>query len=193
MMYRTLRTIHLLCGVFALPMLLMYGMSAVQMAHSKWFDMKPSLTEVTLPMPSNYTDGRQLAHDIMANRGIRGEITAVEQTPAGFNVRIVVPGIVHEIRYDRATRTAVIRRSAAGFMGMINRLHHAAGFWHDYLPMKWWALLVGVVSLATIGLATTGIWMWWIRKQERKLGVILLAANLLFSVIVLALIRSAGP
>src|SRR5689334_25354003 len=94
MMYRTLRTIHLLCGVFALPMLLMYGMSAVQMAHSKWFDMKPSVTEVTVPMRSDYVDGRQLAHDIMANRSIRGDINSVQQTPAGFNVRIVVPGLV---------------------------------------------------------------------------------------------------
>lgn len=192
-MYRILRTIHLLCGAFALPMLLMYAISAVQMAHSKWFTMKPSVTEASVRTPSEYADGRQLARDLMALRGIRGEINSIEQTPAGFNIRIVVPGTVREIRYDRTARSAVVRTSAAGVMGMLNRLHHAAGFWHEYMPLKVWALLVAIVSLATVGLSATGIWMWWIRKQERTLGIILLAANLAFSVVVLGLIRSAGP
>jgi hypothetical protein len=86
-----------------------------------------------------------------------------------------------------------VRTQVGGFMGMLNRLHHAAGLWHEYAPLKVWAVLVGLVSLATLGMAVTGLWMWWLRKQERRWVLILLGANLIFSIVVLALLRSNGP
>lgn len=192
-MYPTLRTIHLLCGVFALPMLLMYGVSAVQMAHTKWFSMKPVVTEAKVQIPGNYSDGRMLAQELMDRRAIRGEINSVTATPAGFDIRVVVPGTVHEVRYDRAAAEATVKTSVAGFMGMLNRLHHAAGLWHEYGVLKIWAVFVGVVSLATVGLSLTGLWMWWLRRQERAWGLVLLGVNVVFAAVVLALIRSSGP
>jgi hypothetical protein len=188
-MYSTLRTIHLLCGALSLPMLLMYGISAVQMAHSKWFSLKPAVTERQVPLPGEYPDARAVARAVMQNTGLRGEITSV----AGNQIRITVPGTVHEIRYDRGNATASIRTSIGGTMAFLNRLHHAAGFWHEWGPMKLWAALVGVVSLATVGLAATGLWMWWLRRQERKAGLVLLIANLTFAVVVLSLLRANGP
>ena len=191
--YSTLRTIHLLSGAFALPALAMYGVSAVQMAHSRWFVMKPAVTEVEEPMRPGYTDGRLLARDVMTSRGLAGEINAVTPTPAGFTARIVVPGTVHEIRYDRASGRARIRTSVAGLMGMLNRLHHAAGLWPEYAPLRIWGMLIGFVSLATVLLGATGIWMWWLRRTERKWGLLLIAANLAFSMTVLWMMRAAGP
>jgi hypothetical protein len=78
-------------------------------------------------------------------------------------------------------------------MGMLNRLHHAAGLWPEHLPLRAWGLLVALVSLAILGLGTTGIWMWWLRREERKWGLVLIAANLTFSVFVLWTLRVAGP
>ena len=191
--YPSLRTIHLLCGVFAAPALLLYGVSAVQMAHSHWFPMKPAVTEIEMPLRPGYTDGRQLAEEVMASRGIRGEVSSVRKTPSGFEVRITVPGTVHEIRYDGGSGQLRLRSSVAGFMGMLNRLHHAAGLRHEYIPLQLWGFLGALVSLATLGLGATGIWMWWLRKQERKWGLILLTANLLFAITLLVMMRVAGP
>jgi hypothetical protein len=192
-LYSNLRTIHLLAGAFALPALLMYGVSAVQMAHNRWFTMKPAVSEADEAIAAGYADGRALVRDLMARRSLAGEITSVEATPAGFTARIAVPGTVHDIRYDRTTGRTHIRTSVAGFMGMLNRLHHAAGLWHNYMPMKMWAVLVALVSLATVVLGATGIWMWWMRRSERTWGLILIAANLAFSVTVLWMMRAAGP
>jgi hypothetical protein len=191
--YPSLRTIHLLCGVFAVPALMMYGVSAVQMAHSNWFAMKPAVTEVEITMSPGYTDGRRLAHDVMASRSIRGEIASVKQTQGGLEVRITVPGTVHEIRYEGARGRVRLRTSVAGFMGMLNRLHHAAGLSHEYLPLRVWGIFCAVISLAMLGLGVTGIWMWWLRKQERKWGLVLLSANLAFAITVLVMLRAAGP
>ena len=192
-MYSTLRTLHLLFGALSLPYLLMYGLSAVQMAHSKWFPMKPAVVERDVPIGRPYDDGRRLAQDLMLREGLRGEIQEVTATQAGFNVRVVVPGTVNEVRYDRGRGSAHIKTSVAGFMGMLNRLHHAAGLWHEYVPLRLWAAVVGIVSLAILGLGTTGLWMWWLRRQERMLGLVLLTANVVFTIVVFSMIRSAGP
>jgi hypothetical protein len=173
-------------------MLLMYGISAIQMAHTKWFAMKSTVTETSMAVPQGISDGRSLTREVMANSGIRGEIQSVEETARGFKVRIVAPGTVWDVGYDRDAGSATVRTSVAGFMGMLNRLHHAAGLWHEHIPLKLWAVLVGVVSLATIGLAGTGIAMWWMRRRERFWGAILFAANLAFSLTVLALLRFVG-
>lgn len=191
--YPFLRTVHLLCGVFAVPALLVYGISAVQMAHSHWFTIKPSVTEIQMQLRPGYTSGRLVALEVMASRGMRGEISSVRTTPAGFEVRVTRPGTLHEIRYDGASGQVQVRSSVSGFMGMMNRLHHAAGLRHEYVPLQLWGILSGVVSLATLGLGVSGIWMWWLRKQERKWGIILLTANLLYAVTLLVMIRAAGP
>jgi len=174
-------------------MLAMYGVSAVQMAHSTWFRLQPEVREREVQVRRGYTDGRALAREVMQNQKIRGAIASVQATPAGFDVRIVVPGTVHEIRYDGVRGAVRLRSSVSGVMGMLNRLHHAAGLWHEYLPLRLWGALAGLVSLATIGLGATGLLMWWLRRQERKWGLMLLAANAMFAAVLLAMLRSAGP
>ena len=188
-----MRTVHLLCGAFALPGLLMYGVSSVQMAHNSWFVMKPAVSSSELAMAPGSTDGRVIARQAMAATGVHGDINSVDPSPAGFVIRIAIPGTVHEIRYDRMTGVARIRTSRAGLMGMLNRLHHADGLWHDDRGLNLWGILVGVVSLATLTLGVTGIWMWWLRRQERTWGLVLIAANLAFSIGVLLGLRAAGP
>lgn len=188
-MYPGLRTIHLFCGALALPMLLMYGISAVQMAHSKRFPMKPVVTERQVQLEAGQTDALRISRAA----GLRGEITSVTDNASDLQIRVTIPGTVHEVRYQRATGATVVRTSRAGTLGFLNRLHHAAGFWPKWGPLKLWAILVGVVSLATVVLAVTGLWMWWLRRQERRSGLILLIANAAFALVVLSLLRSAGP
>jgi hypothetical protein len=192
-LYPVLRTTHLLCGVFALPFLVMYGVSAVQMAHSRWFDMKPAITESDAAVAAGMTDGRAVALELMRIGNFRGEITEVRATPDGFEVQVRRPGTQYEVHYDSATGNARVRTKVAGVWGIMNRLHHAAGLWHEYGPLRWWAVFCGVTSAAAIGLGATGIWMWWLRKQERRWGLILLAANLVFAIAVLGAMRAAGP
>jgi hypothetical protein len=174
-------------------MLLMYAVSAVQMSHPAWFAMKPATSERTISMRAGYTDGRALARELMNRTPVRGEIDSVRATPAGFNLRIAVPGTVNDVTYDRSTGAAHVRSSVSGFMGMLNRLHHAAGLWHTYRPLWLWAAVSGLISLATLVLVFTGVWMWWRRREERFWGTVLLVSNLAFSIAVLTMLRRSGP
>ena len=193
-MYKTIRNVHLLLASFSLPFLVMYGVSAVQMSHSPWFQMKPATHETQLTLARDETDARIIARTIMDRESsIRGEIGNVKANDTGVTLRIVVPGTVHDVRYERATGVAQIKTSVSGTMGMLNRLHHWAGFWHEPITMKFWAAAVALVSAALILLGATGVYMWFTRRTERRIGFTLLAVNLVIAIVLLASMRSAGP
>lgn len=185
MSYRVLRNLHLLFGVAALPFLLMYAVSAVQMAHSKWFNLKPVVTLGTpTDVPAGLTDAAAVAAELQLRGDVRGKLP---------KFRVVVPGVVHDVTYVASTGSVTVSTSRSPFLGVLNRLHHAAGLWPTWVPLKWWGVAIGAVSLCVVGLAITGIWMWWVRKQDRVIGLVLLGGNVVFALVVLGLIRSAGP
>jgi hypothetical protein len=194
LMYQAIRNIHLLLASFSLPFLVMYGVSAVQMSHNSWFQMKPAVQERDFPVQPGQSDGRAIARTVMDREpSITGEITNVQTDAVGVSLRIVVPGTVHELKYDPRSGNAHVRTSVAGVMGMLNRLHHWAGFYHEPVPMKLWAGAVAIVSAALLLLGATGVYMWFTRRPERRIGVALLAVNLAFALVLIVLMRRAGP
>jgi len=193
-MYRIIRNAHLLLASFSLPFLIMYGVSAVQMSHSTWFQAKPAVIERDLSIAPGHADARSVAREIMNRQlDLKGELSNVQPNDSGLTLRIVVPGTVHEVRYDRLSGSVHIKTSIAGVLGMLNRLHHWAGFWHEPASMKAWAAFVSVVSLGLLLLGASGIYMWFTRRSERRTGLVLLGINLIFAGTVLSLMRASGP
>ena len=193
-MYKIVRNIHLLLASFSLPFLIMYGVSAVQMSHSTWFQMKPVVQERQLPLTTGQTDARAVAREIMErDASIKGEINNIQPNDAGVALRIVVPGTVHEVRYERASGVARVKTSVAGVMGMLNRLHHWAGFWHEPVSMKVWGFAVAIASAALVLLGASGLYMWFTRRSELRIGIALLGINLVVAITLLTLLRISGP
>lgn len=192
-MYRLMRDTHLVLGVVFTLFLLMYGLSAVQMAHPDAFPMEPTTTERrielgTAPAPAG---PEALAHRLGREHGLRGDLDATTATDEGYDLRIVRPGTVYEVRYARATGTALVRTHTATFLGMLNRLHHVGGLWHDYVLIDVWGVLVGVVSVGLILLGLSGLYLWFRTYRERAIGGVLLAFSIVVSLTLILLIRTA--
>jgi len=193
-LYSAVRTVHLVLASIALPFLLMYGLSAVQMSHDGWFNMKPAVTERALSLTPGLDDARAIARDVMEHApDARGELASIQATPSGTSLRIVIPGTMHEVRYTRATGAATLKTNVGGVMVMLNRLHHAAGLSHTVTAINVWGALVAIVSCILIAVGLTGLWMWFLRRSERVLGVVLLGINLAFALVMIVLIRRGGP
>lgn len=188
-MYRALRNIHLTLALLALPFLLMYGVSSVHMTHGSWFSLRPRVVENRVAASPGGNNARSVAREFMDRFGLRGELQQIEETPAGYKFRIVRPGTVSEIDYARATGEGTVRTNTANFLGLLNRLHHAAGFWHGYWLLNLWSGFVVWASAAIVLLGISGVWMWFARQQDRLAGIILLALNLGCSLTLLFLIR----
>ncbi len=192
-MYPTIRTVHRLLASLCLPFLLMYGVSAVQMSHGAWFTLTPAVRESVLSLPPDLADARAVARAATARANdVRGELTSVVIGDE-MTLRLVLPGTVHELRYRRQTGETRVKTSVSGAMGMLNRLHHAAGLWHEARSMRLWGVAVAVVSVALLLLGASGIWMWFVRRSEQRLGIVLLAMNVAIAVGLLVAMRLAGP
>lgn len=100
-------------------------------------------------------------------------------------------GTVHSVTYFRDRGEALVETRDSGLLGVLNRLHHTAGFWHESPALKAWGVLVAITSAALILLAATGIYLWARLRNERRVGAFLLAAGLMYSLTLVWLIRTA--
>jgi hypothetical protein len=191
-MYRWFRNTHLVAGLLAVPFLMMYGLSAVQMSHGDWFSLKPMATETTVAVASSpINDGRALARILMDQNQVRGEIRQVKATDSGFQLQIEHLGTDYRVEYSSQTHQAVIQTSVAPFMGMMNRIHHLAGLHNASLILDVWGGWVVAASFCLFLLGLTGIYMWFRLYKERVIGSILLAVSLGYSLALILLIRAA--
>ncbi|MGH9370346.1 MAG: hypothetical protein ACRD15_02310, partial [Vicinamibacterales bacterium] len=62
-MYTIVRNIHLVLASLSLPFLLMYGVSAVQMSHGTWFEMRPTVREHRMTLTPGQNDARTIARE----------------------------------------------------------------------------------------------------------------------------------
>ncbi len=192
-MYRWMRNTHLFLGLFTFLFLLVYAVSSVQMAHNQWFSTRPTVSESRISIPAeNGASARVAARFLMDQHHLRGELAQVRQAGSGFSFRIVRPGTVYEVDYSRAAGEAKVRTNVAGFMGMLNRIHHVGGLWHEYRLLNIWGVFVAVVSAGLILMALTGIYLWFMFHNERVIGAVLLAVSLAYSLTLMVLIRTAS-
>jgi hypothetical protein len=190
-MYKWLRNTHLLIGLFSFLFLLMYGVSSVQMAHTSWFDLKPTVTESQVALAKGLANPRDAARQLMDQGLVKGELQQIRTMGPGYSFRVVRPGTVYEVTYPAETAMVNIRTNVAGLMGMLNRLHHVNGLWHEYALVNVWGVFVGIISILLVVLALTGIYLWFKIHTERVIGSILLALSLGFSLTLIVLIRIA--
>lgn len=190
-MYRLLRDTHLACGLFVVLFVLMYGISSVQMAHNEWFNLKPEVTESRYTLAPNAAGARAVARELMERHGLAGELVQIKDTPSGFAFRIVRPGMVHEAAYTAASGETAVKSNKANFAGLMNRIHHIGGLWHEDSLVNAWAFALALVAGVLIVLGITGIYMWFKIHTERMIGTVLLGASLAFSITVIVLMRTA--
>jgi len=185
-MHRFIRNTHLILGMASVLFVLLYSVSAAQMAHR--IRITPRVEEDDAMLTPGLA-ARPLADAMMRERGYGGELGQTQMTPSGFRVQIARPGTLYIVNYNRTTGQAHIRRETRSFMGMLNRLHHQHGLHHaDGVLNAWgWALLI--VSLGMIFLGATGVYLWFKLHTERVIGSILLAANVVISLGLLAALR----
>lgn len=181
-MYKVIRNIHLFLGLLCFGFLLMYSVSAVQMSHVDWFTMQPTVTEQTVAVsPLGSQNPRAFAQQLM-QAGMWGELQNVSQDAAGFRLRILRAGTTHDVDYVAGSPTAKVKTSTAGIMGMLNRLHHTAGFYREQSITDWWAAFVALTSLSLLTLGATGVYLWFRLYKERLVGGIFLSVGLIIGI-----------
>ena len=156
-MYQTIRNTHLIIGLFSVAFLVMYAVSSAQMSHQ--FDAgKPVVTKSETALVPGL-DARRAALELKERGAVRGEIAQLKQEGSVWKFRVQRPGTVHEVAYDGGSGAAKVTTNVAGTLGMLNRLHHVGGLWHEYGLTQLWSIVLLAVSVGLAVLAATGIYM----------------------------------
>jgi hypothetical protein len=186
MIYRILRHTHLILGLLLFWIVMMYAVSAVQMAHR--IRIAPVVTESDV-MATPGLDARTLANELMETNGLSGEMGDVTPIPGGYRFALNRAGGDTRISYDRGTGKTHLRASDTGFWGVLNRLHHFHGLHNKTGVRNLWGWTVLFASLAIFVLGSTGIFMWFKLHKERTIGLVLLSLNVVVSAVLLIALR----
>ncbi len=186
MIYKFMRHTHLVLGLLLFWVVMMYGVSAIQMAHR--IRIVPVVSESDV-MATPGLDARPLASELMNKNGISGEMGDVTPIPGGFRFPLNRAGGSTQVTYDHSSGKAHLRASDTGVWGVLNRLHHFHGLHNQTGVRNVWGWTVLLASLGLFALGATGIFMWFKLYRERTIGLVLLSTNLLVSLVLLIALR----
>ncbi len=190
-MYRTVRDIHLLLGLFAWPFALLYAISALQMAHPEALHANSADSTSHLQLTAAARATPDAARDFLRSHGdVRGTLTKSEKMADTLVLQLERPGTTYDVTVRADGETTIVEHHG-NTLRLLNRLHHAASVWSDFGASNVWGALVIMVSLALLGLGVTGIWLWFLRKVERRAGLVFLGVSVLYAGGLLLLIRLA--
>jgi hypothetical protein len=186
MIYRKVLAVHLCTGMFCLAFLAMYGWSAVQMAHRKWFGLRDRVTEQQYTLLPGLSDARSVSRLLP----VRGELTGIRLGSSGLVFTVVRPGTVYLVNYAAESGVATVQTHDSGVGGALNRIHQTQGMWHEDRLANAWAAVLGLVSLGLLVLGASGVYLWLRNQRERVIGAALAVAGSGLAIILITWMRA---
>jgi hypothetical protein len=190
-MYAVFRNVHLAVGLFSAVFLLVYALSAAQMAYPVYRPgARETRMDIEVPVDVD-TSPRAFARWLMTAHDLRGDLTEVRPSATAPGLTITRPGTTHRVELDEASRIARVTTTVADATGMANRIHHVRGVAHDYWAINAWGWFVFVGSVGLLVVAGTGTVMWFSRHRERRVGIVVFGVGLVWGLTLLVLVRLA--
>ncbi len=190
---RWMRALHLYTGLFLVPWMTVYAVSAFSLNHSEWFEGRHQLrpkwevieetdftTDETFP-----TVPEEQAKAILKHLDLDGA-HFIQGTPTPDRMRLFrycVAGHYQITWHREPSRLVVEQQRPFSFYSLVNALHFQRGYSLYFGPLVW-AIVVDVVTTSTVIWVITGVYIWARRPRNRRLGGYCLAAgSLLFAVL----------
>ena len=193
--YRVSRDLHLYFGLFISPFVLVFAVSVFFLVHSRTRSGAPgaaasrTLTDLSLPSDLEAVSGRQRVDKlkpVLDRMGVQGEFGWVQHFPKQHRliVPVTVPGQITTVTLDITNRQASIEQRTTGLADALVVLHmspgqHLADIRKNWIYMRVWSWLADATVYVTLFLTVSGLYLWYVLRAERKVGIGLLAAGAL--------------
>ncbi len=193
--YRVNRDLHLYFGLFISPFVLVFAISVFFLVHSRARSGEPVgaagpiVTDLSLPADLETVSGRQRIDKlkpVLERLGVQGEIGWVQYFPKQRRliVPVTVPGRLTTVTLDVTNRQASIERRTTGLADALMVLHmspgqHMADIRKNWIYMRLWSWLADATVYLTLFLTVSGLYLWYVLRAERKVGIGLLSAGAL--------------
>ncbi len=196
--YSLVRSLHLYFGLFISPFILIFSMSVLVLNHADYFNklrpIKESETVQTHLTNFQVQDSDSLtAKSIIQQLGIGGEINWISKTESTIAFPVNKPGMSKWIFLDTKSKIASVTQYDEGIFKGMAYLHtmpgqHNAKMRGNSVFMKGWRISVDVVVYIILFVTTTGVFLWYFLRAERKLGIYSFGFGFLFLIALLVLL-----
>lgn len=191
--YWLVRDLHLYFGLFVSPFVLVFAISVFFLVHA-WlprFGSAASTTRVVsaLPLPAELQSlsGRPLIEalkPVLEIAGVRGEVGFVRHMvkEEKLIIPVIIPGRETTVTINLASREASIATREPGLADALVTLHkapgpHGPGIRLNWFWMRAWLWMADATVYLFLFVSVSGIYLWYILRAERRVGVLLLFAG----------------
>jgi len=191
--YRLIRDLHLYLGLFVSPFVLVFATSVFFLVHA-WrpgIASQASTTRVvsTLPLPGDLQrlSGRPLVDALkpaLEKAGVRGEVGYVRHLvkEEQLIIPVTIPGRETTVSLSLANGKATVVTRETGLADALVTLHkfpctHGPAVWMNWL--KAWRWLADATVYLFLFISISGVYLWYVLRAERAVGLILLFAGAL--------------
>jgi hypothetical protein len=191
--YLCTRDLHLYIGLALSPLVLLFSVSVILLDHpsiplgGSGIVRKASAT-VQIPENMEHLEGMaraQALKRIMKQVGVVGEIGYV-YTPGQHRLvaPIFRPGSEMTLEVDLNTHVASVEERNTGVLAALIYLHKSPGPHNANIRGNWfytgaWRWMADAAVYLLFFISASGIYLWWVIKAERKIGLLLLGAGAL--------------
>jgi hypothetical protein len=183
--------LHLYTGLFLVPWMMIYAVSAFCLNHVEWFEKKlelrptPKLVQETdfVPNESFPSEPKEQARAILKHLELDGpHFIQGQPTPSQMRIFRYCGAGHYQVTWQREqARLVVTQQKPFSFYSFVNAMHFQRGY-GPYFASLTWAIIVDVVTISTVTWVITGIYLWARRPRKRLLGgVCLVAGSLVFA------------
>jgi hypothetical protein len=187
------RDLHLYIGLALSPLVLLFAISVILLDH-------PSIplggaevvrnTSATVQIPENLEHAEGMARaqamqQIMHQVGVVGEIGYI-YTPGQHRMvaPIFRPGSEITLDVNLSTHVASVEERKTGLWAALIYLHKSPGPHNANIRGNWsytraWRWLADASAYLLLFISASGIYLWWVIRAERKIGLLLLGAGAL--------------
>ena len=191
MLYRWLRDLHLYCGLFVSPFVLLFSASVFYLNHGKLVPGAEPPADIyrdlTIPDGFDRLKGREAverAKAILPQVKASGEIGFLRYVAK--ERRLIFPvsraGTEATVDVDLDARMATVTRRSMGLMESVSYLHKMPGPHNVAIRGNWvgtnaWRVLADATIYVLMFISLSGVYLWWAIRAERRVGLALLGAG----------------
>jgi len=188
-----IRDLHLYLGLFISPFVLLFTLSVFFLVHA-WLPKAASnpprpRTVSDLPLPANLDQlsGRERIGALkpaLERAQVHGEVGWIQHLAKENRlvVPVTVPGRLTTVTIDVARREASVQEQNTGLADGLVVLHKSPGPHLAAIRMNWpymrvWFWLADATVYLVLFITVSGLYLWYILRSQRKIGVVLLVAG----------------
>lgn len=189
-MFRLMRNVHLGIALAIIVMAMIFATSTIFFMYRSWFPNEVTEEVRTVRVTADaISTPRTLALELIRDHGLKGELLGIVETADGYSFRLFRPGTEHSVSYSRASGEVTVTDKQWQLGQTLMQLHTMHGFWHESATATMWSAFSLLTSIGMLALGVSGIYLWFVSRAERLVGVILLVLGLSYGLITLVLTR----